>query len=544
MSIKKYHKSANLFDYHTMSVGMTGKYLTADGSVGVSDNWNTTDYIPVDSSVFTVGRLGGISPAICLYDENKNFIGGQAYGTGGIGFKEYTTVTAGSVAKFARFSYYTVSDEFYDDLSKIMLVEGSIPPTSYIPYGHIWSQIPYRKYGTETDIIATLPATIIGDGTPISSYIIKGNMEQSGTPTPENPIMPSECGERTENLFDKVTWDDISVTRGTVNVLPNGIELTATGDDAYTQTYATNKYSIPVIEGSTYTLSWNVDNPNIYGLVYVFTGSTVGNTLLATKVASAKSLTFTIPNGHNYLCFRVGIQTSGDTLTYTNIMLNLGSTALPYEPYGYKLPLTLGSTTTNIYLGEVQSERKIKKVVLTGEENSNVTDSTTESGTKVFSLRFDTIGMTDILDYDKVMRLIQYPFFYSSHFKQKSNQGLYTDIKDGEIGANTVSAETNNRWIIFGSSTYTTVESFKSFLAQQYANGTPVTIWYVLAEPTTGIVNEPIRKIGAYVDSVSGTNLATSGTAQELDVDTTLKPSEVDLTYHGWHEHEDTKFTT
>ena len=31
-------------------------------------------------------------------------------------------------------------------------------------------------------------------------------------------------------------------------------------------------------------------------------------------------------------------------------------------------------------------------------------------------------------------------------------------------------------------------------------------------------------------------------TAEQFDVDTTLKPSEVDLTYHGWHEHSDTKF--
>lgn len=31
---------------------------------------------------------------------------------------------------------------------------------------------------------------------------------------------------------------------------------------------------------------------------------------------------------------------------------------------------------------------------------------------------------------------------------------------------------------------------------------------------------------------------------KEFDVGTALKPSEVDMTYHGWHEHDDTKFTT
>lgn len=50
-------------------------------------------------------------------------------------------------------------------------------------------------------------------------------------------------------------------------------------------------------------------------------------------------------------------------------MLNLGSTALPYEPYGYKLPLTVNSTAYPIYLGEAQTTRKIKKLVLTGGED-------------------------------------------------------------------------------------------------------------------------------------------------------------------------------
>jgi hypothetical protein len=37
---------------------------------------------------------------------------------------------------------------------------------------------------------------------------------------------------------------------------------------------------------------------------------------------------------------------------FTSIMLNSGSTALPYEPYGYKLPLTSGDTPVDIYIGD------------------------------------------------------------------------------------------------------------------------------------------------------------------------------------------------
>lgn len=69
----------------------------------------------------------------------------------------------------------------------------------------------------------------------------------------------------------------------------------------------------------------------------------------------------------------------------------------------------------------------------------------------------------------------------------------------------------------------------------EYANGTPVTIWYVLAEPTTGIVNEPLRKIGDYADTISyeqaGVQIPTLHGNTVIDVDTTLKPSEMYIKY-------------
>ena len=87
-----------------------------------------------------------------------------------------------------------------------------------------------------------------------------------------------------------------------------------------------------------------------------------------------------------------------------------------------------------------------------------------------------------------------------------------------------------------------TVEDWKSWVSSQYAAGTPVTVWYVLENPQTGIVNEPLMKIGDYTDTVTAANVPTTGTPENFDVGTTLKPSEVQLTYHGWHEHEDTKY--
>ena len=62
-----------------------------------------------------------------------------------------------------------------------------------------------------------------------------------------------------------------------------------------------------------------------------------------------------------------------------------------------------------------------------------------------------------------------------------------------------------------------------------------MTVWYSTATPETGIVNEPLRKIGTYADEVSGISIPTIAGANTLSVDTTLQPSEVTVNYKGWH---------
>ena len=355
-----------------------------------------------------------------------------------------------------------------------------------------WVSASYRKYGTETDSITTLPATIIGDGTPISSYTIKGNMEQSGAPTPSSPIYPSECGERTENL-----WNGDEITR---------IQVTS---DA-----SIERYGI-AFSGSVFSLCLISDTQVFYKIK---TGDTYGEPIqLLVDVA----ITITMTDNQTLMVYGQNQL----LLKQAAIQVNNGSTILPYEPYGYKLPITLGSATTNIYLGEVQSTRRIKKLVLTGEEvtwGSYINDR----GRFIVSPP-DILSGTD--------RGLVFSDRYNNAYKvpELNNNSVENAIAIYE-----------DKIYIYTTGDYTTLTSFKSYLAAQYAAGTPVTVWYVLAEPETAVVNEPLRKIGDYVDSVSGTGLATSGTAQEFDVGTALKPSEADLTYHGWHEHDDTKFTT
>ena len=183
----------------------------------------------------------------------------------------------------------------------------------------------------------------------------------------------------------------------------------------------------------------------------------------------------------------------------------------------YKIPISNGQQTTNIYLGSTQTVRQIKKVVFDGTEDWQGADNTASK------------YLANITDY-KVDSEIT---CMSTHYSGANN------IVSGDLIPNNSAcfyrAEYPRYFYLKGSEPITLAD-FKAYLAQQYANGTPVTVWYILETETTGVVNEPLRKIGDYADTVSGITIPTITGKDTVDVETTLKPSEVELTYTGWHD--------
>ena len=385
----------------------------------------------------------------------------------------------------------------------------------------------YREYGTDTDTITSLPKTIIGDGQNISAYTIKGNMSQSGTPTPANPIYPSECGDKTANLYN---LDKFTKSGGSYTI--SGAEITMEGNSN------ANNYYYPdiVYPAGTYTISFTGAN----GTTYMILGSSydLANATINSTALSANSSAIATRLGVNYaryvqtftttkviysdVPFKVVFAPTATTWVISNVMMNIGGTAISYEPYGYKIPISLSSTP--IYLSEPirkistyvdecpstgTASRPIKKLVLTGQEAWTLLGR--DTGRTVFSMAL-TSGSTVC-----VCSHIEYKSTYTSELNRvvipNTKDKLYISIDNTLLGETTPSAS-----------------DFQTYLATQYSNGTPVTIWYVLATPET--------------ESFTAPTLPTSGTAESFDVDTTLAPSEVSLTYHGWHEHSDTKYTT
>ena len=223
------------------------------------------------------------------------------------------------------------------------------------------------------------PLSFKAKGKPLTAWSITGNTVQNGTPTPENPVEVFGCGDRTGNLAD--------VIRGKVPRVSDGSLVTFEG--------LTTEY-VPFHTGDILSVSF--DKPASAKRFYAFYYS--GDTLLITKdLAYGTSISsYGVPEAVDRI--RIRIDYSG--VEVSNVMLNLGSTPLPYEPYGYKIPVVTKSDgaepiTTPIYLptplysGEVmRSDGTITR-----------SDGTTETFT---APQIPTLNGTTVIDVDTAVK--------------------------------------------------------------------------------------------------------------------------------------------
>lgn len=212
----------------------------------------------------------------------------------------------------------------YKDVIDLMNVDESID------YVIAKTSSSYKRVYTATRSIEDVPPTTfksIKSGANLSDYRIYGQT-----------VDDKSVGDKTENLFDE-------------NNITTGIGINDEGNIIENQNYFVSDY-IPAKAGD-YTLSltksteisgrtsnrvlWfdqNKENPqlvlNYYGYI---------TTLVQNMTAPS--------DGY----FKVSCR-----ITDEYIMLNSGSTATPYEPYGYKVPMTVSNgtdtLTTPIYLPE------------------------------------------------------------------------------------------------------------------------------------------------------------------------------------------------
>lgn len=368
------------------------------------------------------------------------------------------------------------------------------------------------------------------------------------------------------NLFDKSKRTDNSrvvYTSGEIGAL-NGVFVSDFTSIDPNTTYTFNIVSS--ISGKTgHLFALYDENKN-----FVNTGSH--------EATTATVYTFTTPSDVAYIRF------NGDMSSVDSIMLNEGSTALPYEPYGnswtntpHYIHNTSTDTITNlpadIYTdgtaitsytikgNTVQSGaptptspipvQGVGDLVESGEHAGQYAVEITNNGSTVATLYTNKplYGTGTNLDY--LQRLADgsgvehrawgvYVFNGTENAEFRKLDSVYRysvrignsihipQSKCTHFTWSTVSGGTQNHFYITDaqylhlfSVDLTTVEAFKSYLAAQYAAGTPVTVIYPLATPTDTPVALP--------------EIQTAAGANVIDVDATVQPSEVTVNYKGWH---------
>ena len=370
-----------------------------------------------------------------------------------------------------------------------------------------WIDIPYYINTTMTDNFTVLPATLYTDNSEIVVGI-KGDAIQSGIPTPESPVMPQGTGDNTGNLFDISTavlgkWINSAGEEKTSSVQTPQYRLNHTDYiSVEPNTEYTFSYDGDYSTSTTVAMCWFNNNKEI-----------VAKSDYPTSGQKVYSFSATAPTTAKYCIVNF---TGYNGIGKSDMIFTAGSTVPPYEPYGYKITISCDDTLIPIYLGETSTTRKIKKLVLTGEE-SFVYDS------NYTRFRF-------VIPNSLILGVRRTPIICTH----------YEAIADGrpieEVTRNTIYSDSarQDRWWI-ETEDFTSADDFKAYLAAQYAAGTPVTIWYILTTEETGIVNEPLMKIGNYADEIINISVPTIVGTNTFDVDTTVQPSEVTLYYHGWH---------
>lgn len=330
-------------------------------------------------------------------------------------------------------------------------------------------------------------------------------------PTPSKPI-PIWCnnGELkvSPNLFDK---NNLNYIAGYLTVNGNKIESSR----------KTETYYIECNPNTTYTLQR--EKVKTSGQVFRFASysevPTYNNQFTGMVGGLTDDLTLTITAGANdkYLAFSMGNVLHTDTEYIDKVQIEQGSTATQYRPYRQiytdgtteTIKDSLNNTATAENLLSAGTYKDVQEVIsgsVTRNVGIKVLNGTEDwqyhsYGTNSYQLVFNLTAIPQ----DKVITCSTHfkSYSYSSRTNPATNM-LYLHPSAG---------------IILRNSTFPTVDDFKQWLADQYANGTPVIVVYPLATPTTETVTAQPMNIQ------KGTNIieVTEASLDDLELEVKYK---------------------
>lgn len=312
---------------------------------------------------------------------------------------------------------------------------------------------------------------------------------------------PYGCGSANVTVCNKDRldfnkWNNITASHGTVEQVENGIKLTATANDCYTNTFAykfqgtLNRdkiecYGFIAKPNTKYTFSCKVNNIAISKRISMFFSDKDYN--IISYVTSATSvLTATTPENCKYITIRVGVTNTGDSLTFTDLQVEEGDAAdyTAHEEQTFTMPIQ-AEMLEGDYL-DLDSEEEVHtwgKYVFTGDETISKSGITNNNSFWMNSNFLPNLLNAEILNYTATDNIT--PNILCTHLKTLKPVLIVSYDNEGI----TICANDNNLTDItirlgFGkSSEINTADKCKAWLKQQYDAGTPVTVYYKLAEP-------------------------------------------------------------
>ena len=306
------------------------------------------------------------------------------------------------------------------------------------------------------------------------------------SPSPEYPqeikaVSKLSGAFYSKNLFDFNIIKDSNITRGTAVWTNNSVTITSNASDCYTESYSKKNY-IKVKPNTTYTLLFKRDK-SIQGSIYIFEkkdydDSGYYDVNSNTSSDLKKAWTFTTKSSTNYLAFRLGIYSSGQTCTFSEIMLVEGSHTwdnISYENgkqsllnYTLQNPLyKLGDVYDYIDVNKGKIVRNVGVVTFDGSSDEDIRLSPPDGSCRVYLYLF----RNSILSIENIN-----PYCKSNMFKFTN---LWTD---GVMSHNHLFyVSSTNIYVSYNE--ITSLNDFKTWLKQN-----PITVVYQLATP----VEEPL----------------------------------------------------
>ena len=171
----------------------------------------------------------------------------------------------------------------------------------------------YEQAKKTKEISGTPPLTFIGNGTTLKNYRIYGNT-----------VNGESVGDRTGNLFDSIVTNEIIQNDGS----------TSSNNNWRCSDFIRS-------DSESITLSWESNIGYFQAKVAYYSSDKTFISLEDVGKNNTFQESFVLPSGASVIRVAYSVVVNGNPANRENIMLNTGSTALPYEPYGYRVPVTV-----------------------------------------------------------------------------------------------------------------------------------------------------------------------------------------------------------